>query len=110
MTEAAGSTAGKCQLRVVSSSSPQPMQAMLDWYYTKAIRGGYTSEHQVDGQEHILGGTRDKDGGAYVLFLTGAAGRRHRYRHGGEQRDLIPGTRRPRGEGITKVPLIAIPR
>jgi len=70
VTEAAGSTAGQCQLRVVSFSSPQPMQAMLDWYYTRAIRGGYTSEHQVDGQEHILGGTRDKDGGAYVLFLT----------------------------------------
>ena len=68
--EAAGSTAGQCQLRVVSFSSPQPMQVMLDWYYTKAIRSGYTSEHQIDGQEHILGGTRDKDGGAYVLFLT----------------------------------------
>ena len=70
VTEAAGSTAGKCQLRVVSFSSPQPMQVMLDWYYTRAIRSGYSSEHQVDGREHILGGTRDKDGGAYVLFLT----------------------------------------
>jgi len=70
VTEAAGSTAGACQLRVVSFSSPQPMQMMLDWYYTKAIRAGYTGEHQVDGKEHILGGTRDKDGGAYVLFLT----------------------------------------
>lgn len=70
VTEAAGSTAGQCQLRVVSFSSARPMQEMLDWYYTRAIRAGYSSEHQVDGQEHILGGTRDKDGGAYVLFLT----------------------------------------
>ncbi len=70
VTEAAGSTAGQCRLRVVSFSASQPMQVMLDWYYTKAIRGGYTSEHQLDGAEHILGGTRERDGSAYVLFLT----------------------------------------
>lgn len=70
VTEAAGTDGGKCRLRVVSFSTAQPMQTMLDWYYTRAIRGGYTSEHQVDGQEHILGGTRDRDDGAYVLFLT----------------------------------------
>ena len=70
VTEAAGTEGGKCQLRVVSFSAAQPMQTMIDWYYTKAIRGGYTAEHQIDGQEHILGGTRDKDDSAYVLFLT----------------------------------------
>jgi len=70
VTEAAGSEAGPCALRVVSFSSPAAMQAMLDWYYTKAVRAGYTSEHQVDGDQHILGGTRDKDGGAYVFFMT----------------------------------------
>ena len=43
---------------------------MLDWYYTKAVRGGYSAEHQVDGEQHILGGTRERDGGAYVLFMT----------------------------------------
>jgi hypothetical protein len=70
VTEAAGSTGGKCALRVVSFSAPQPLQTMLDWYYTKAVRGGYSAEHQLDGQEHILGGTRAKDDSAYVLFLT----------------------------------------
>jgi hypothetical protein len=70
VTEAAGTETGQCALRVVSFSSPQPMQAMLDWYYTKAVRAGYTSEHQVDGEEHILGGTRERDSGAYVLFMT----------------------------------------
>ncbi|RYE02813.1 MAG: hypothetical protein EOP61_07150 [Sphingomonadales bacterium] len=70
VTEAAGSEAGQCALRAVSFSAAQPMQAMLDWYYTKAIKSGYTAEHQVDGEQHILGGTRDRDGGAYVLFLT----------------------------------------
>ena len=69
VTEAAGAP-GNCALRVVSFSAAQPMQTMIDWYYTRAIRGGYTAEHQIDGQEHILGGTRDKDDSAYVLFMT----------------------------------------
>lgn len=70
VTEAAGTDSGQCALRVVSFSSPTPMQGMLDWYYTRAVRAGYTSEHQVDGDQHILGGTRDRDDGAYVLFMT----------------------------------------
>ncbi|MEI9928377.1 MAG: hypothetical protein WDN44_12645 [Sphingomonas sp.] len=70
VTEAAGTDGGACQLRVVSFSSPQPIAAMLDWYYTKAVRAGYTAEHQVDGDEHILGGTRDRDAGAYVLYMS----------------------------------------
>lgn len=70
VTEAAGSEAGKCALRVVSFSASQPIEAMLDWYYTKAVKAGYSSEHQLDGKDHILGGTRDRDGGAYVLFMT----------------------------------------
>lgn len=70
VTEAAGSQGGKCALRVVSFSAAQPMQALVDWYYTKAVRAGYSAEHQIDGAEHILGGTRASDDGAYVLFLT----------------------------------------
>ncbi|MEN3748879.1 hypothetical protein TPR58_17015 [Sphingomonas sp. HF-S3] len=70
VTEAAGTEGGQCALRVVSFSASQPMQVMLDWYYTRATRAGYSSEHQVDGDEHILGGTRDRDGGAYVLYMT----------------------------------------
>jgi hypothetical protein len=70
VTEAAGTQGGACALRVVSFTTTQPMQMLLDWYYTKAMRAGYTAEHQTDGDEHILGGTRGRDGGAYVLFLT----------------------------------------
>jgi hypothetical protein len=70
VTEAAGAQGGKCALRVVSFSAAQPMQTMLDWYYTKATRAGYSAEHQVEGAQHILGGTRARDDGAYVLFLT----------------------------------------
>lgn len=70
VTEAAGTEGGSCALRVVSFSAPVTMQGMLDWYYTKASKAGYTSEHQVDGNQHILGGTRDRDGGAYVIYMT----------------------------------------
>ena len=34
------------------------MQTMLDWYYTRASKAGYASEHQADGDEHVMGGTR----------------------------------------------------
>ena len=68
--EAAGSDKGECRLRVVSFSAPMPMQHMIDWYYTRATRAGYTAEHQADGDEHVLGGTRGSDDGAYVLFLS----------------------------------------
>jgi hypothetical protein len=70
VTEAAGTEGGECRLRVVSFSAAQPLNTMIDWYYTKAVKAGYTAEHQVDGDQHILGGTRDRDGGAYVIYLT----------------------------------------
>lgn len=70
VTEAAGTQAGKCALRVVSFSAAQPMQTLLDWYYTRAVKAGYSAEHQLDGKDHILGGTRARDDAAYVLFLT----------------------------------------
>lgn len=82
VTEAAGADGGKCALRVVRFSAPQPMQTVLDWYYTKAVRAGYSAEHQVDGTQHILGGTRARDDGAYVLFLTAR-------RDGGTDLDLV---------------------
>ncbi len=70
VTEAAGTEGGSCSLRVVSFSAPQPIGHMLNWYYTAVKRAGYDAEHQVDGEEHILGGTRERDDAAYVLFMT----------------------------------------
>lgn len=70
VTEAAGTDSGRCALRVVSFSSPAPLQSMLDWYYTVVTRAGFSSEHRSDGTEHVLGGTRDRDDSAYVLFMT----------------------------------------
>lgn len=70
VSEAAGSEKAPCALRAVSFSTSQPMNYMLDWYYTRAIRGGYDAEHQSDGTQHVLGGTRKGDGAAYVLYMT----------------------------------------
>ncbi len=82
VTEAAGAEGGQCALRAVSFSSPAPMQTMLDWYYTVVTRAGYSSEHTSDGTEHVLGGTRDRDDSAYVLFMTARA-------DGGTDIDLV---------------------
>lgn len=70
VSEAAGNNAGACRLRAVSFASSAPLQKVLDWYYTKASRAGFSAEHQADGAEHVLGGTRGRDDGAFALFLT----------------------------------------
>jgi hypothetical protein len=70
VTEAAGSQGGGCQFRVVSFTVDALLPQMVDWYYTRATRAGYASGHQLDGKEHVLAGSRGRDGGIYVLFLT----------------------------------------
>ncbi len=75
VSEAAGNDTPNCRLRVVSFSSSAPMQTLIDWYYTTAIRAGYSSEHQAKDGEHILAGARKSDDGAYYIFFNkGAAG------------------------------------
>lgn len=82
VTEAAGAQDAQCALRVVSFSTPQPLQTMIDWYYTRAVKGGFTAEHQAKDGQHVLGGTRDRDGSAYVVFLSSRA-------DGGTDLDLV---------------------
>ncbi len=67
--EAAGATDGGCALRVVSFSTGASIQRVVDWYYGRVTSAGYSAEHQADGGQHVLGGTRTKDGGAYVIYL-----------------------------------------
>ena len=70
VTEAAGTQSSNCALRVVAFSTAMPVQKVMDWYYTRASRAGYAADHQADGGDHVLGGTRKRDGGAFVLFLS----------------------------------------
>src|SRR3546814_8460356 len=52
LMEAAGADGGGCDLRVVSFVTNQPMQNVIDYYYTKAIRSGFDAEHQLMNGEH----------------------------------------------------------
>jgi hypothetical protein len=70
VTEAAGSEDSGCHFRVVSFSVDAPVAHMVDWYHTRATRAGFASGHQLDGPEHVLAGSRARDGGVYVLFLS----------------------------------------
>ncbi len=79
VTEAAGSDAGGC--RAISFTSSAPLQTIIDFYYTQAVRGGFSADHRVDGAEHMLGGTRARDDGAFVVIA--------RARPGGTEVDLI---------------------
>lgn len=68
--EAAGVEGGICDIRVVSFSTSASMQAVADYYYTRARRSGFSAEYEIRGGENVLGGTRDNDGGAYVITLN----------------------------------------
>jgi hypothetical protein len=71
LSEAAGSNAGACEARVVTFTSGEGHQRILDWYHSRAVRGGYSSEHQVRGGDHILGGVHPS-GAAFLLIVTPA--------------------------------------
>lgn len=82
VSEAAGSNKPGCALRVVSFTTTAAADRVIDWYYTQAVKAGYDGEQQTDGRERVLGGTRAKDGGAYVVFVDPADG-------GGSAVDLV---------------------
>ena len=67
LIEAAGVANGTCNVRVINFQSRSTMQAVLDYYFTRASRDGYTAEHLLRGTEHYLGGTRGDE--AYVIML-----------------------------------------
>jgi hypothetical protein len=65
--EAAGFDGGICDIRVVSFTTPAPLQNVVDYYYTRAVKSGFDAEHQIRAGMHILGGVRSKDDGAYFI-------------------------------------------
>ena len=66
--------AGKCELRVISFTTATPIKNIIDYYYTRAKRSGYDAEYLLRGSEHVLGGTRKSDDGAYVITLNKRSG------------------------------------
>lgn len=80
VTEAAGTDAAGCALRVVSFATTAPVSRVIDWYYTRTTGAGYSAEHKADGARHVLGGT--KGDAAYIIYAEPRGG-------GGTSVDLI---------------------
>jgi hypothetical protein len=68
--EAAANNQSGCSTRVVTFATADNWQRVLDWYHTKAVRAGYTSEHQVRDGDHVLAGGNERDKGAFYLIVT----------------------------------------
>ena len=73
LTEAAGNNEGECRVRVITFTTADGYQRLLNWYHTRAVRAGYSSEHQLRAGDHILAGTKEADGGAFYLIVTPVA-------------------------------------
>ena len=80
--EAAGKDTPGCRVRVVSFRTNAGMQRLLDWYYTRAIRSGYSSEHQIRHGNHVLAGYREEGELAYYIIFAPRSG-------GGTDVDII---------------------
>lgn len=80
LSEAAGTDADGCALRIASFRSNAPVARVVDWYNARATRAGYSAEHRAEGGVDVLGGTRG--GAAFVLYVS-------RYGGGGSEVDLV---------------------
>jgi hypothetical protein len=72
--EAGGVEGGQCDVRVVSFTTSAAMQDVVDYYYSRARGAGFTADYEIRAGEHMLGGIRNADGGAYVVTFNRAAG------------------------------------
>ena len=72
--EAGGVDGGICDIRVTTFTTSAKMQDVIDYYYTRARKSGFSAEHQLRAGEHALGGTRDNDGGAYFITFNANPG------------------------------------
>ena len=70
VTEAAANNSSRCSTRVVTFTTADDWQRVLDWYHTRAVRAGYSSEHQLRDGDHVLAGANERDNGAFYLIVT----------------------------------------
>lgn len=64
--EAAGTDKGQCSLRVVNFLTPVGLDDVLSFYHSRAVNGGYTSEHLKVGIDNIISGT--KGASSFVVY------------------------------------------
>jgi hypothetical protein len=70
LTEAAANNSNGCSTRVVSFSTADNAGRVIDWYNSRAVGAGYTSERETRGGDQILAGANARDGGAFYLIVT----------------------------------------
>jgi hypothetical protein len=68
ITEAAGSDRGDCRIRVVTFTTPDPYNRVLEHYRSIAARAGFSAEQQARGADQVLGGVNGE--AAYYLIVT----------------------------------------
>ena len=68
LTEAAGNDHGGCRMRVVSFTTADAPQRVVDRYRGLVTGAGYSAEQQQRGTDLVLGGTRGES--AYYLIVT----------------------------------------
>lgn len=68
LTEAAGNDHGGCRMRVVSFTTGDAPQRVIDRYRGLVTGAGYSAEQQQRGGDQVLGGTRGES--AYYLIVT----------------------------------------
>ncbi len=74
ITDAAGSDAPDCRVRVVTFTTADSAQRVLDHYAARAARAGFSAEHQRREGDHILAGTNARDGAFYLIVTPTRAG------------------------------------
>ena len=70
VTEAAGTTAGDCRMRVVTFTTGDPHNRVLEYYRSLATRAGFSAEVERRGEDLLLGGVNARTDGAYVVIVT----------------------------------------
>ena len=68
LTEAAGADRGACHARVVTFTTADPYNRVLEHYRSLAARAGFSAEQQARGDDQVLGGTNGD--AAYYLIVT----------------------------------------
>lgn len=64
--EAAGTDTDGCMMSVVHFVTPVEAKDVVDYYYTRVRKAGYSADYKMEGFDHVLGG---KSGAkAYVVF------------------------------------------
>lgn len=74
LVEAGGLESARCNVRAASFTTASPMKEVVDYYYARAKSAGYSAEYTTQKGEHVLGGTRANDDGAYFITFNRHAG------------------------------------